>query len=69
MKRAIWKWLAINSHIVLVISFWIYFIVYVITKTFLKLPVVFNYILCTIGGVLLGYKFALWSIRILKRMN
>ena len=67
MKKTICQWLSLHSHIIVVYVFWGYFIGYVIAKSFISLPIVFDYFLCAIGGIVLGYKLALWSVKILKK--
>ena len=67
MKKTIWQWLSLHSHIIVVYVYWSYFIGYVIAKSFLSLPIVFDYILCALGGIMLGYKFALRSVKMLKK--
>ena len=67
MKNTIWKRLSLHSHVIVVYVFWSYFIGYVIAKSILSLPKVFDYIFCALGGIIVGYKFALWSVKTLKK--
>ncbi len=67
MKNTIWTRLSLHSHIIVVYIFWSYFIGYVIAESLLNLPKVFDYVFCVLGGIMVGYKFALWSVKTLKR--
>jgi len=59
MKDKILKWLAVNSYMIIFYAFWLYFLIFIFTYSFL--PVVFDYLFFILGGLYMGYKLSIFA--------
>jgi len=57
--------IAYYSQVLVGYLFWGYFLFYVFF--YKKLPIEFKYILILLLGLYIGYRFAMWSIKTLKK--
>lgn len=66
-KKKIKVLFASYSHRIVVYLFWLYFLIFILL--FRELPIVFKYVFFLFTGVYLGYKLALWALKVLKKEN
>ena len=67
MKNKYFKIFATYSDYILTILFWIYFIFF--SFTYKKLSNTYIYILFLLLGIYLGYNYARWALKYLRREN